>query len=61
MLNINMSKGLIKKLSDDGTELDFVVNAEQFEMLITTVIPNKTYEITDLLILAQNSPKAATR
>lgn len=60
MLSINVSKGLNKKLSDDGTELDFVVNAEQFEMIITTTIPSKTFSATNLLNLADGQPSPNT-
>ncbi len=48
VLHFNVSGGIVKQLSEDGSTLDYVINAEKLEFTVTTTIPIKESTSTQL-------------
>lgn len=55
VVQINISGGLIKKLSDAEAELNYVVNGETLQLQTYSAIPSKEHEFSDNIHLAHES------
>ncbi len=64
IVGITVSNGLVKTLSDKEGELNFIVNAEKFELMTSSTIPTKTSNLSasgDLKFVMESDDKQPQR